>query len=306
MTAPLVVVTGGGGFIGSHLTETLLARGARVRVVDDFSTGSPANVPGGAEIVRGDVNGVAEEAVRGADVVYHLAALPSVPRSVKQPLESHHATARGTLAVLRASEEAGVRRVVFASSSSVYGDTPVLPKHESMPPHPQSPYAAAKLCGELYARSWAAHTKLETVSLRFFNVYGPRQDPASPYAAVIPIFLRRFRDRKPLPVFGDGQQTRDFTFVADVVDGVIRAADAPGVSGRVYNLAGGRPVSVLEVGRRLGDLEGRPAEFEFLPPRPGDIRDSFADAGAARRDLGFDARVPLEEGLRRTREWFGP
>jgi len=304
MTDDLDVVTGGAGFIGSHLAETLLSSGRRVRVVDNFSTGRRAILPRGIELVEGDINDVAVEAFRGAATVYHLAALPSVPRSVKQPLESHQATARGTLAALAAAEQAGVKRLVFASSSSVYGDTPTLPKHERMPPQPLSPYAAAKLAGEYYAASWAGRGALETVSLRFFNVYGPRQDPDSPYAAVIPIFLRLLREGKRLKVYGDGGQTRDFTFVGDVVEGLIRASSAPGVSGRVYNLAGGRPVSVLDMGKELARLSGKAADFEFLPPRAGDIRDSFADVEAARRDLGFRASVPLEEGLRRTFGWF--
>ena len=294
------VVTGGAGFIGSHLAETLLSRGRRVRVVDNFVTGRRGILPAGVELVEGDVNDVAGEAFRGATVVYHLAALPSVPRSVEKPLESHHATARGTLAALAAAEAGGVRRLVLASSSSVYGDTPTLPKHERMPPRPLSPYAAAKLAGELYCASWAGRGKLETVSCRFFNVYGPRQDPDSPYAAVIPIFLRKLKEGKPMSVNGDGGQTRDFTFVLDVVEGLIRAGSAPGVSGGVYNLAGGRPVSVLEMGKTLARLCGKPAEFEFRPARAGDIRDSFASVDAAKRDLGFTAVVPLEDGLRRT------
>ena len=296
------VVTGGAGFIGSHLVEALLRDGKRVRIVDDLSTGRRALVAPEAEFLQGDVNGVAAEAVRGADVVYHLAALPSVPRSVEKPLESHRATAEGTLAVLRAAEKAGVRRVVYASSSSVYGDTPTLPKHESMAPRPLSPYAAAKLSGELYARYWGTNTPLETVSLRFFNVYGPRQDPDSPYAAVIPIFTRRPLAGEPMEVNGDGGQTRDFTFVRDVVCGLVRAGSAPGISGRVYNLAGGRPVSVREMAEALARLLGVPARMEFRPPRAGDIRDSFADVEAARRELGFAAGVPLEEGLRLTVE----
>lgn len=304
MSGELVVVTGGAGFIGSHLAETLRAEGRRVRVVDNFVTGRRSILPAGVELVEGDVNDVAGEAVRGASVVFHLAALPSVPRSVRLPLESHRATAQGTLAVLAAAERAGVRRVVVASSSSVYGDTPTLPKHEGMAPRPLSPYAAAKLAAERYAQSWAARGGIETVSLRFFNVYGPRQDPDSPYAAVIPIFIRRLREGKPMPVHGDGGQTRDFTYVADVVRGVILAGGAAGVSGRVYNIAGGRPVSVLEMGRTVARLMGREAAFEFGPARAGDIRDSFADAAAARRDLGFADGVPLEEGLRRTLEGF--
>ena len=296
------VVTGGGGFIGSHLAAALLAGGRRVRVVDDFSTGRRANVPAGAELLEGDVNEVAARAVEGADAVYHLAALPSVPRSVERPIECHRATAQGTLAILAAAERAGVRRVVFASSSSVYGDTAVLPKREELPPRPLSPYAAAKLAGEMYCRSWAAHTGLETVSLRFFNVYGPRQDPDSPYAAVIPTFIRCLREGRRMPVFGDGGQTRDFTFVGDVVKGILLAGGAAGASGRVYNLAGGRPVAVLELARALAALAGVRPEIELLPPRAGDIRDSWADAGAAGRELGFEAGTSLAEGLRRTLE----
>lgn len=306
MSGELVVVTGGGGFIGSHLAEALLAEGRRVRIVDNFATGRRSNVPAGAELLEGDVLDVAAASVRGASTVFHLAALASVPRSVKLPLETHRATAQGTLAMLSAAEQAGVRRLVFASSSSVYGDTPTLPKHESMAPRPLSPYAAAKLAGEWYARSWAERGRLETVSLRFFNVYGPRQDPDSPYAAVIPIFIRRLREGRPMPVNGDGAQTRDFTFVGDVVQGLLRAASAPGVSGRVYNTAGGRPASVLDLGRTLADLLGKAADFEFRPPRAGDVRDSYADVEAARRDLGFTAAVPLREGLRRTLEWAAP
>ena len=300
----LHVVTGGAGFIGSHLADALLRGGKRVRIADDFSTGRRELVPRGAELLEGDVNETAAAAVRGAAVVYHLGALASVPRSVARPLQTHRATAQGTVAVLAASEQAGVRRVVFASSSSVYGDTPALPKHEAMPPTPLSPYAAAKLTGELYARSWAAHTRLETVSLRFFNVYGPRQDPNSQYAAVIPVFVRSLREGRPLPVNGDGEQTRDFTFVGDVVHGILLAATVPGVSGKVYNLAGGRPVSVLELGKTLASLAGRPFERESRPSRPGDVRASWADVSAARRDLGFSATTSLEEGLRRTLEWF--
>jgi UDP-glucose 4-epimerase len=302
MTGPWSVVTGGGGFIGSHLVEALLAEGRRVRVVDDFSTGRREYVPAGAELLEGDVNAVAPRAVEGADVVYHLAALPSVPRSVERPLECHRATAQATLALLAAAERAGTRRVVFASSSSVYGDTAVLPKREDLPPRPLSPYATAKLAGELYCRSWAAHTRLETVALRFFNVYGPRQDPDSPYAAVIPKFVRCLREGRPMPVFGDGGQTRDFTFVGDVVRGLVLAGSVPGISGRVYNLAGGRPVSLLELARTLASLAGVRPELQLLPPRPGDIRDSWADPAAALRDFGFEAPTALPDGLRRTLE----
>ena len=304
MASELHVVTGGAGFIGSHLADALIAEGKRVRIADDFSTGHRDRIPGEAELLEGDVNDTADAAVRDAAVVYHLAALASVPRSIDRPLQCHRATAQSTVAVLAAAERASVRRVVFASSSSVYGDTETLPKREDMTPCPLSPYAAAKLTGELTARSWAAHTRLETISLRFFNVYGPRQDPNSPYAAVIPVFLRTLSEGGKLPINGDGKQTRDFTYVGDVVRGILLAGSVPGVSGRIYNLAGGRPVSVLELGKTLSSLAGRPFECAFGPSRPGDVRASWADAAAARRDLGFSATTSLEEGLQATLEWF--
>jgi UDP-glucose 4-epimerase len=300
MSGGLDLVTGGAGFIGSHLARALLAAGRRVRVLDDLSTGRRANLAEGVEFIEGEAAATAGRAVEGVEVVYHLAAIPSVPRSVERPLESYRANVTATRAVLDAAARAGVRRLVFASSSSVYGDAATLPKREDLPPNPLSPYAVAKLAGELYVRAAAAHSPLETVSLRFFNVYGPRQDPDSPYAAVIPIFLRRLREGRPLPVTGDGAQTRDFTFVGDVVQGIIGAAGATGVSGRVYNLAGGRAITVRELAETLARLAGARVEIEFVPPRPGDIRDSWADVSAARGDLGFEARTSLEDGLRRT------
>ncbi len=297
----LHVVTGGAGFIGSHLVEALLREGRRVRVVDDFSTGKRSRVPPAAELMEGDAAALAARAVEGAAVVHHLAAMPSVPRSVEDPQASHHATTETLLAVLAAAERARVRRVVFTSSCAVYGDSPVLPRREDQPPRPLSPYAAAKLAGELYARSWAVHTRLETVSLRLFNVYGPRQDPDSPYAAVVPIFLGRLRKGRPLPVFGDGKQLRDFVYIRDVVRAIMESGTS-GVSGSVYNIAAGRGVSVMDLGRAAARVAGSSAEFELFPPRPGDIRDSWADVSAAARDLGFAAETPLETGLRMTWE----
>ena len=292
------MVTGGAGFIGHHLTRELLERGRRVRVVDDFSTGRRERVNPRAELLEGDVNDVADAAVKDAEVIYHLGALPSVPRSIEKPLESHRASASSTLALLAAAERAGARRLVLASSSSVYGNTATLPKREDMPPAPLSPYAAAKLAAELYCAGWAG--KLETVALRFFNVYGPGQDPTSAYAAVIPIFISSLLAGRPMPVNGDGGQTRDFTFVGDLVKGIADAGDVPGLSRKVYNVAGGAPVSVLEMGRALAELLGRPADFDFRPPREGDVRDSFADATAARRDFGFECPTSLRTGLRLT------
>jgi UDP-glucose 4-epimerase len=300
----LDVVTGGAGFIGGHLARALLEEGRRVRVVDDFSTGRRENVPPGAELLEGDAADLADRAVEGADTVYHLAAMVSVPRSVETPLESHRATARSTLALLDAAERAKARRLVFASSSAVYGDAPELPKREDQEPRPASPYAVAKRCGELYAEYWARHRRLETVSLRFFNVFGPRQDPESPYAAAIPVFARRLRAGLTVPIYGDGRQTRDFIFVADVVQGLIAAARRPGVSGRVYNLAGGRAVSILDLVGLLARIAGIAPRLEFRPPRPGDILHSWADVSRAARDLGFAPRTSVEEGLRITLDGF--
>jgi UDP-glucose 4-epimerase len=300
----LHVVTGGAGFIGSHLVDALLGQGHRVRVIDDFSTGQRRNLPDPVELLCGNINDLAEGAVHGAQVVYHLAAQVSVPRSVEDPLGSHRSTAASTLAVLAAAERAGVRRVVVASSSAVYGDRPALPKKEAQDPAPASPYAVAKLCSEMYARHWAEYRSLQTVCLRFFNVFGPRQDPRSPYAAAIPIFLSNLLADRPVPIFGDGKQTRDFTYVDDAVQGILSAGGALGASGRVYNIAAGRGTSVLEMVETLAQLVGVRAQLEMLPPRAGDIRHSRADISAAAKDLKYAPRVNLKQGLVRTVEWF--
>lgn len=298
------VVTGGAGFIGSHLVEELLRLGRRVRVVDDFSTGRPGNVPAGAELLRGDIVDLAGEAVRDAENIYHLAAMASVPRSVSEPLRCHRMTAESTLALLEAGERAGARCLVLASSSAVYGEAPGLPKREDQLPDPVSPYALAKLTSELYAAHWAARRSLKTVSLRFFNVYGPRQDPESPYAAFIPIALRHLQNGEPIPIYGEGVQTRDFVFVKDVVGGLLAAASSPASTGRVYNIAGGGPITILELVGTLGEILGKRPLLNFLPPRTGDLQESWADISRARRDLGFVPRVALREGLRETIQGF--
>ena len=302
------LVTGGAGFIGSHLVEELLRRGQTVRIVDNFSTGKRENLPakGSAEVVEGDVSdpAVANRAVAGCDFVLHQAAIPSVPRSVKDPVTSHRANVDGTLQVLLAARDAKVKRLVFAGSSSVYGDTAVLPKREDMRPHPLSPYALHKLIGEQYCQLFTKLYGLETVSTRYFNVFGPRQDPGSPYSGVISLFVDALTTGHPPKIHGDGKQTRDFTYVTDVVAGVLRCCDAPNVAGEVINVAAGGRVSLLELVQALQVITGSTLTPEFGPNREGDVRDSQADIFKARSLLGFEPAVPFDEGLRRTVTWY--
>ena len=302
------LVTGGGGFIGSHLVDQLVTRGHRVRVADDFSTGRRANLAHqpGVEIVEGDLAdpAVAARAVAGVELVLHQAAIPSVPRSVKDPMTSHRANLDATLVVLVAARDAGVRRVVFAGSSSVFGDTPTLPKREDMPTRPKSPYALQKLVGEQYHRMFTDLYGLETVTIRYFNVFGPRQDPSSTYSGVISLFIKALQAGKGPTIYGDGEQTRDFTYVANVVDGVLRAATTPAATGGVFNVATGRRVSVNRLFQTLRDLVGANVDPEYEPAREGDVRDSQADITLAKHVLGYTPLVEFEEGLRRTVEWY--
>lgn len=302
----LYLVTGGAGFIGSHLAETLLARGQRVRIVDNFSTGKRANVPAGAEVVEGDLadDGVAHAAVAGCDYVLHQAAIPSVPRSVKDPIGSNRANIDATLNMLVAARDAGVKRLVFAGSSSTYGNSPVLPKREDMKPAPLSPYALQKWVGEQYCQLFTNQYGLETVTIRYFNVFGPRQAPDSPYSGVISLFIKALAAGQAPLMHGDGRQTRDFTYVANVVDGVLRAVTAEGAVGEVINVATGGRVSLLELARSLQDILGVSATPTFGPPREGDVKDSQADIFKARKMLGYEPVVPFEEGLRRTVAWY--
>jgi UDP-glucose 4-epimerase len=303
------LVTGGAGFIGSHLVDALLARGWRVRVLDDFSSGRERNLEGSlasVELLRGDLREEAllERAVAGAEVVFHQAAVPSVPRSVAEPLRTHEVNATGALRVLESARRAGVRRVVFAASSSAYGDTPELPKLETMAANPRSPYALQKWAGETYCRLYHELYGLETVALRYFNVYGPRQDPKSEYAAVVPRFVTAcLRGESPV-VYGDGGQTRDFTFVEDAVRANLLAADAPRAAGAVVNVAGGRRISLLELLGQIAELVGCAVAPHHEPARAGDVRDSLADLSRARDLLGFEPQVSLREGLARTIESF--
>jgi len=298
------LVTGGAGFIGSNLVRGLLERGDDVRILDNFSTGNRANLSGlDVEIVEGELRSYerVHNAVRGRDVVYHLGALGSVPRSVQDPLTSSAVNVEGTLNVLLAARDEGVRRVVFASSSSVYGAKRDLPVDESLAADPISPYGVAKLAAERYCVSFSrVYESFESVVLRYFNVFGPRQSPLSQYAAMVPLFITAIAAGEPVTVFGDGEQSRDFTYVANVVDATVRAADAEGASGRIFNVAAGAPASVNTVADTIGEILGKPVERRFEPPRPGDIRDSWANVSAARDVLGYTPSVALEEGLRRT------
>ncbi len=304
---PKYVVTGGAGFIGSHLVEELLKRGESVRIVDNFVTGRRENVPTHAsvELLEGDVSDptVAKRAAAGCEFVIHQAAIPSVPRSVADPYTSHRANVDGTLQMLLAARDAKVKRLVFAGSSSVYGDTAVLPKREDMRPHPLSPYALQKLIGEQYLAIFTRLYSLETVTTRYFNVFGPRQQPGSPYSGVISLFIDALvKDQQPA-IHGDGKQTRDFTYVGDVVQGVLRCCEAPGVSGEVLNLANGGRISLLDLVRSLNVILKKNIAPVFGPPRAGDVRDSQADTFKARKLLGYEPTVAFEEGLRRTVSW---
>jgi UDP-glucose 4-epimerase len=300
------VVTGGAGFIGSHLVRRLLADGARVTVIDDLSTGRRANLDGvSVTVVERDLaRDELVDLLRGVEVIFHLAAIPSVPRSVREPLRSHDAGATATLRLLDAAREADVRTFVNSSSSSVYGDVASPPMRESMPTLPRSPYAVAKLAAEGYTRVFAQLHGMRTVSLRYFNVFGPRQDPASQYAAAIPRFITAYMRREPPQVYGDGLQSRDFTYVDNVVDANIAAAAAPKLSGESVNIAAGSPQTVLEVLEAISKEFGYSVPPVHSPARPGDIRDSHADLGVARSLLGYKVSVDFQTGLRRTVEYL--
>lgn len=302
------LVTGGAGFIGSTLAIALRDRGHTVRVLDDLSAGDPDQVPSDIKLIEGDVadEALMRKAVAGSEVVFHHAAHRAVLRSVEHPLATDTANTHGTLTVLKAASDAGVRRVVYASSSSVYGGAAQMPTPESAPTVPRSPYAVTKLAGEHYCRVFSELYGLETVALRYFNVYGPRQRPDSAYAAVIPLFVDALRRGEPATVHGDGTQSRDFTFIDDVVVANMAAASAPAAtcSGKAYNIAGGMASSLLEVLEIVGRiLEVEPARIH-VDPRPGDVLHTCADVAAARTELGYQSRVSLGEGLARTVSWI--
>jgi UDP-glucose 4-epimerase len=303
------LVTGGSGFIGSNLVRALLERGDDVRILDNFSTGYRANlaeVEDDVELVEGELRSYerVHNAVRGVEVVFHQGALPSVPRSVQDPLTTSAVNVEGTLNVLLAARDEDVRRVVFASSSSVYGNSGVLPRVESSAFDPIAPYAVAKLAAERYCVSFSRVYAIETVALRYFNVFGPRQDPTSQYAAVVPRFIEAISSGRPVSIYGDGTQSRDFTYVANVVQANLLAAGAEGVSGAVLNVATGTPVTVNELAHTIGRLLERQVDVQYLPSRAGDVRHSWADLSETQRLLGYEAVVGLEEGLRRTLAWI--
>lgn len=302
------LVTGGAGFIGSHLAEELLRRGHRVRIADNFSTGSRQNVAHlcGAEVLEGDLadTGFAERAAHGMDFVLHQAAIPSVPRSIDDPWTSNRSNIDATLSVLMGARKAGVQRVIYAASSSAYGNTPTLPKREDMPASPRSPYALQKFVGEQYCRMFTDLYGLPTVCTRYFNVFGPRQDPGSPYSGVISRFTSALLASERPVIFGDGEQTRDFTYVANVVSGVLLACEAPKASGEMMNLATGGRISLNDLVRVLNTLTGTQLMPTYHPARAGDVRDSQADITKASTLLGYRPRVSLQDGLALTLEWF--
>ena len=307
----LALVTGGAGFIGSSLARALLARGDQVRILDNFSSGRRENVADFADqvdLIAGDIldDAALARALTGVEVVFHEAAIPSVPKSMAEPLQNHETNATGTLKVLDRAKKAGVRRLVYAASSAAYGDDPRLPKLETMLPLPISPYGASKLAGEQYCHVYAKAYGLETVCLRYFNVFGPRQDPASEYAAVIPKFITAALAGQPLRIFGDGTQSRDFCFIDNIIEANFKAASADGhqVSGGVFNIACGVLTDLNQVLAQIGDVLGKRLTVRHEPERAGDIKHSLADISEARRRLGYTAAVSFAEGLHRTVEWY--
>lgn len=310
MAGEKVLVTGGAGFIGSHLVDGLLAKGYKVRVLDNFTTGKKrnlSNVLSDIELITGDIRDeeVIKQAVLGVDFVLHQAALGSVPRSIDDPLTTHECNSTGTLKLLLAARDAGVQRLVYASSSSVYGNTPTLPKIETMPALPRSPYALSKLSGEVYCQLFSSLYGFETVSLRYFNVFGPRQDEHSQYAAVIPKFVTALLKGEPITIFGDGQQTRDFTYIENVVLANLLAMTAPKeTAGIALNIACSGYYSILSVGEKLADILNVPLKINFAKVRPGDVQDSYADINKAKELINYFPKIDFQTGLKQTAEWF--
>ena len=305
-----VLITGGAGFIGSNLARAFIKEGVKVKIIDNFSTGKRENIEDikdKIEFIEGDITDkrTIEEAVKGVDYVLHEAAIPSVARSVEDPISSNHANITGTLLLLEASRRFNIKRVIYASSSSAYGDTPTLPKREDMKPLPLSPYAITKLTGEYYMKVYCELFKVETISLRYFNVFGPYQDPKSEYAAVIPRFITRMLRDEPPVIFGDGLQTRDFCYIDNVIDANFKAIKAGRVAvGKVFNIACGRRIDLLTLVDIINKYLGKDLKPIFDKPRPGDIKHSLADISLAKKLLGYEVKVEVEEGLKRTIDWF--
>jgi nucleoside-diphosphate-sugar epimerase len=306
----IALVTGGAGFIGSHIASTLVNDGARVRVLDDLSTGHRENIDeigGDVDFIQGSVadEELLNKALENVELVFHEAAIPSVPRSVEAPRQTHIASVDGTFSLLVAARDRGVRRVVYAASSSAYGDQPTLPKSEEMRPDPLSPYAVAKLVGEYYCRAFTRVYGLETVSLRYFNVFGPRQDPGSQYSGVVSRFINSLLSNERPVIYGDGEQSRDFTYIDNVVFANLNAASAKEASGKVINVANGQRITLNQLLAELKELTGKQdVTADYLEPRVGDVRHSLADNTMARELLGYESKVDLREGLRRTIDWF--
>ena len=305
----IALVTGGAGFIGSHVARALVEQGGRVRIIDNLSTGYLDNIAevGEVDFINASINDndALKRALEDVEIVFHQAAIPSVPRSINYPIETHDASVNGTFSLLLAARDCKVRRVVYAASSSVYGDQAESPKRETMRPDPLSPYAVAKLVGEYYCQVFTRSYGLETVSLRYFNVFGPRQDPGSQYSGVISRFILSLESGEQPVIYGDGEQTRDFTYVSNVVDANLLAAQAPEASGKVFNVANGESISINEVLETLKKLTGRTeVNAEYAEPRPGDVRDSLADLNAAKSLLGYAPTVGLEAGLKLTLDWW--
>jgi nucleoside-diphosphate-sugar epimerase len=306
----IALVTGGAGFIGSHIASALVASGARVRILDDLSTGHRENleeIGGDIDFVQGSVadEALLKRVLDGVELVFHEAAIPSVPRSVENPRQTHTASVDGTFSLLAAAREKKVRRLIYAASSSAYGDQPTLPKSEEMSPDPLSPYAVAKLVGEYYARVFTRVYGLETFSLRYFNVFGPRQDPGSQYSGVVSLFISALLTNKRPVIYGDGEQSRDFTYIDNVVDANLKAASATSGPGQVINIANGERITLNQLLQELKGLTGRSEiEADYREPRIGDVRHSLADISRARQLLGYEPRVGLSEGLQQTIDWW--
>lgn len=305
-----ILITGGAGFIGSNLVEALVMDGEDVRVLDNFSTGKRENIAhllGQIELIEGDIRDLdlVRKACKGIEYILHQAALPSIARSIEDPATTNGVNTEGTLNLLLAAREMRVKRLIYASSSSIYGDSPVLPKKEEMSPNPLSPYAVSKLCGEYYCRVFNRVYGLEVVILRYFNVFGPRQDPSSPYSAAIPRFINRMLDGSPPEIYGDGLQGRDFTYVDNIVQANLLAIRRDGASGQVFNIGCGKETNLLELVDILNRIIGSNLSPTHTEPRPGDVRHSMADISKAKDVLGYMVRVDLKEGLKRTAEWMG-